>query len=312
MGSDVVVRQIGLGSLDASTPGGVLDVAKEVATPLAKLIEDRQLYKAISGRKYVLVDGWACLAAMLGVMPQEESVEEKDNGDWLAVVRLIRVRDAVVLGRASSICGMDETTWAKRDRYARRSMAVTRATGKACRLAFSWIIHMAGFEGTPFEEMPAAEQPKGVKPPQQKPAPPKPPIEIDAISAVHPASLKVRLYQAMVAREYDAAYQRAIAEDLSIQQDKPNFDEVPDEAVEELIAAIQEGKCDDPRVAMRARGMDEQRISDLIQSWYEDNDCTSWSMLSWDRRGELLTGVEAGAWDVSPEDAEKAAAERLG
>jgi hypothetical protein len=33
-------------------------------------------------------------------------------------------------------------------------MAITRATGKAARLAFSWIVSMSGFEVTPAEEMP--------------------------------------------------------------------------------------------------------------------------------------------------------------
>jgi hypothetical protein len=32
-------------------------------------------------------------------------------------------------------------------------MAQTRATGKACRLAFSWIMLLAGYEVTPAEEM---------------------------------------------------------------------------------------------------------------------------------------------------------------
>jgi len=36
-------------------------------------------------------------------------------------------------------------------------MAATRATGKAYRLAFSWIINLAGYETTPAEEMITAE-----------------------------------------------------------------------------------------------------------------------------------------------------------
>ncbi|MBK8185727.1 MAG: hypothetical protein IPK63_23660 [Candidatus Competibacteraceae bacterium] len=37
-------------------------------------------------------------------------------------------------------------------------MAQTRATGKACRLAFSWIMSLAGYEPTPAEEMPDKQQ----------------------------------------------------------------------------------------------------------------------------------------------------------
>jgi hypothetical protein len=44
-------------------------------------------------------------------------------------------------------------TWGSRPKYARRSMAVTRATGKAFRISFSWIMSLAGYATTPAEEM---------------------------------------------------------------------------------------------------------------------------------------------------------------
>ena len=56
-------------------------------------------------------------------------------------------------GGASALCGMDEPKWASKPDYARRSMAVTRATGKAYRLGFSWIMELAGYASTPAEEM---------------------------------------------------------------------------------------------------------------------------------------------------------------
>lgn len=45
---------------------------------------------------------------------------------------------------------------ANRPRFARRSMALTRATGKACRLALSWIMALAGYQSCPAEEMEGA------------------------------------------------------------------------------------------------------------------------------------------------------------
>jgi hypothetical protein len=77
-----------------------------------------------------------------------------EDGGYEAIVELVRIRDGMVIGRASALCGMDEKTWASRPEYARRSMAVTRATGKAYRLGYSAIIKLAGFEPTPAEEMP--------------------------------------------------------------------------------------------------------------------------------------------------------------
>jgi hypothetical protein len=53
-------------------------------------------------------------------------------------------------------------------------MAQTRATGKACRLAFSWIMSLAGYEPTPAEEIPLSDEPPP-SPPIEPPAPIDPP-----------------------------------------------------------------------------------------------------------------------------------------
>jgi hypothetical protein len=143
-----------LGTLQANTPTGLVKGAVQIANTLAQLIRQQKLASQIHSREYVRVEGWTVLGALLGVIAREESVIEKDDGTYLATVALVRMSDEVVVSRASAECGMDEPTWASRPRYARRSMALTRATGKASRLAFSWIMTMAGFEPTPLEEMP--------------------------------------------------------------------------------------------------------------------------------------------------------------
>jgi hypothetical protein len=145
---------IDIGVVEARSPTEVVAKATEMAKALASIITDRKLFKVIQDRKYVMVEGWSTLGAMIGVMPREVSVGRLEDGGYEAVVELIRTSDGMVVGRASSLCGMDETTWAKRPEYARRSMAVTRATGKAYRLGFSWIMKLAGYEATPAEEIP--------------------------------------------------------------------------------------------------------------------------------------------------------------
>lgn len=148
-----VSNQVQLGSLALANNQSIINRATELSKELSKLIDDRKLFNNISGRKYVRVDGWATLGAMLGVLPREVSVDESETGDFEAVVELIRASDGAVIGRGSAIVGADEKTWASRPRYARRSMAITRATGKAYRLGFSWIMTLAGYEPTPAEEM---------------------------------------------------------------------------------------------------------------------------------------------------------------
>ena len=148
------IEQIQMGSLTAQSSQSIVRMASTIATELASIVESQKLYTVISGKKFVQVEGWTTMGAMLGITPKERQVIVDENGDYEAHVDLIRNSDGVVVGGASSICGTDEKTWASRNRYARRSMAVTRATGKAFRLSYSWIMRLAGYEPTPFEEMP--------------------------------------------------------------------------------------------------------------------------------------------------------------
>ena len=56
----------------AAEPEAVIERAAAVATTLAKVIEDKNLYKDIQGRKHVLVEGWTLLGSMLGVFAHNE------------------------------------------------------------------------------------------------------------------------------------------------------------------------------------------------------------------------------------------------
>lgn len=134
-------------------PSALVERATAVASELAKVVDDRKLYTIIRQKKFVHVEGWNALGAMLGIVPRECNVVEHETGDFEATVELVRVSDGAIIGCGSAIVGMDEKMWATRPRYARRSMAITRATGKAFRLGFSWIMSLAGYEPTPAEEM---------------------------------------------------------------------------------------------------------------------------------------------------------------
>lgn len=146
------------------SPKGKIVYATEIANELYKVIEKQKLYSNIQGKKYIKAEGWATLGTMLNVLPKEERVIEQEDGSFEAWVNLISPTGMVV-GGASALCGMDEARWRSANRYARRSMAITRATGKAYRLTFAFIPAMAGYEVTPAEEMPTYE------PHEKKPLP---------------------------------------------------------------------------------------------------------------------------------------------
>lgn len=178
-------------ALLGETPTEVIERASAMASALADVIEKRKLYSMISGRKYVKVEGWTTLGAMLGVLPREVSCVEREVDGHLefeATIELVRTRDAAVIGRASALCGRDEPTWKSRPRYALKSMAATRATGKAYRLAWSWIVSLAGYEPTPAEEMPH----DGDVPDERPHADPAQAAAIKEIAALHTRIDKAR------------------------------------------------------------------------------------------------------------------------
>lgn len=147
----VTSSSVTLGTLQASNPAALVSGAAEMAHELATVIDKQKLFTVIQGKKFVGVEGWTTLAVMLGCVAREVSTTEQD-GIYIAIVELVRMSDGVCISRASAECG-EEKPWNTRAKYARRSMAQTRATGKACRLAFSWIMSLAGYEVTPAEEM---------------------------------------------------------------------------------------------------------------------------------------------------------------
>ena len=156
---------VSLGTLQAASAVALVQGAREMAGALADVIERQRLSTLINGKIHVNVEGWTTLAVMLGVVAREVQTVEKD-GVYTAVVELVRVNDGACISRASAECG-EEKPWNQRPRYARRSMAQTRATGKACRLAFSWIMALAGYEPTPAEEMPDLRQDEPPEPQRQ-------------------------------------------------------------------------------------------------------------------------------------------------
>ena len=154
-------------ALDRPHPREVIKAATEEANVLAEVIDSRKLYSVIQGRKFVRVEGWVTLATLRGCLPREVSVVEEAEGRYIATVELIRMSDGLVLTRASAECGGDgDNIWKGRPANARRSMAITRATGKACRVAFSWVMALAGFEVTPAEEMDHVGEQTSTRPPQ--------------------------------------------------------------------------------------------------------------------------------------------------
>lgn len=212
--SELRPAAVSMGILSAGTPAALVQGATAMAQELAGVIRSQGLATRIQGREFVQVEGWTTLATMLGVVAREVSTIEdpEREGVYISTVELVRMADGAIISRASAECGdpdeldrYKKPVWANRPRYARRSMAQTRATGKACRLAFSWIMRLAGYEPTPAEEMQQPDLPAATTAPDPKPAPrreaPPPQTNGAPITAKQHTMLEARITELALDRE---------------------------------------------------------------------------------------------------------------
>ena len=132
-------------------PEVVVEKATALATALKGVIVAQGLTSKISGKEYVLVEGWTLLGTMLGVFPVCSWTRPMEDG-WEARVEA-RTLSGAIVGAAEAQCRREETNWAAREDFALRSMAQTRATAKALRLPLGYVAKLAGYESTPAEEM---------------------------------------------------------------------------------------------------------------------------------------------------------------
>lgn len=138
------------------TPQEQVTQATEIANVLSSVIEKQGLFTLIQGKKYIRAEGWQTLGTFLGVVPREKSVVRQEDGSYEAYVEIVKFKDGTIVGGGSALCSRKEKRWGSADEYAVRSMAITRATGKAFRVGFSWIVTLAGYQPTPEEEIPQA------------------------------------------------------------------------------------------------------------------------------------------------------------
>ena len=129
---------------------------RSLVTEVAKACTGPAFRAKIQGKDYPTVQWWTTVGASLGMFPYEvwskKIVDEQGNMAYESFVEVRR--HGLAITSASAICSTSETTWGKRDEYAVKSMATTRATAKAYRLGLSFLAVLAGLEATPAEEMP--------------------------------------------------------------------------------------------------------------------------------------------------------------
>lgn len=143
---------------DAADAGLILERAAKQADGIMKLVRDKRLAINIHGREYLPVEVWTAIATSNGKrldVLATQTTGDRESEDFVAsaCVGLRDVRTGEIVQRAWASVSRKENNWKSRDAFAIESMAQTRAAGKVARLAYGWIVAMAGFKPTPAEEM---------------------------------------------------------------------------------------------------------------------------------------------------------------
>jgi len=109
----------------------------------------------IRGKQYPKIEWWTTVSASLGLFPRTVYAKRLDRDDEVAYEARVEVhRNGVVIAAGEAMCSNREERWSRADEYAIKSMAITRASGKAYRIPLSFLAVMAGLEATPAEEVP--------------------------------------------------------------------------------------------------------------------------------------------------------------
>jgi hypothetical protein len=156
-----------------SDPATALERMTEVSKLLFTVVEDRELYARIGGRKHLLVSAWTTLGAMLGLFPVVAWTRPNETGDGYVARVEVLTRDGRLVGAAEAECSRAERAWKSRDPFALRSMASTRATSRALRGPLEQVVVLAGYEPAGAEEIaetsPASKDDPGPIPPEHRP-----------------------------------------------------------------------------------------------------------------------------------------------
>lgn len=135
-------------------PKELMTYAIEVADTLSAVLEDRGMVQKFGQNKHVKAPGWQLAGSLIGFVSDEGEVKELPDGSFEATMHLRSVSSGKHIASGSARCGVDEPNWRGKPKYARRSMAFTRANGRVYSQNFRWLIELAGFNGTPAEELP--------------------------------------------------------------------------------------------------------------------------------------------------------------
>lgn len=151
-------------SLFSRDPETAFQEAQRLVSIVARRCTGPGYLVNIRGKQYPKIEWWTTVSASLGLFPRVLYAHRLDREDEIAYEARVEVhRNGHVISSGEALCSNREARWQSADEYAIKSMAITRASGKAYRIPLSFLAVMAGLEATPAEEMPVEAAPERVR-----------------------------------------------------------------------------------------------------------------------------------------------------
>lgn len=104
---------------------------------------------------HIMIEAWqfaGFLCQVRGGNSDFELVEGAPIETYKGYAEIVNA-DGEIVASATALCDRGESNWKTRNSYAIASMAATRAQGKAWRMVLGFLVLMAGYSATPWEEM---------------------------------------------------------------------------------------------------------------------------------------------------------------
>ena len=134
------------------------------ATSLMKVVEAKGLYAVIGGKKYLEFEAWQLIATFdRAHADTDDTVPVERNGEIVGYLcRAKIIKDGIRIGGAAQMCGLDAFPCRGKEGSAKDNAAIsaaqTWAAAKACRMLYSSVATLAGYEVTTAEEMKRAQE----------------------------------------------------------------------------------------------------------------------------------------------------------
>lgn len=132
--------------------------AKKIADELVKFVKANDLSVDIAGKNYLYTEAWQFIGeTQLGLTHVPISCDRvvSDNPKEIKYKSVVEIfnQQGTIISRGFAYCSNLEKKKTSFEEYAVASMAQTRGIGKAYRNILAWIVKMAGYEATPYEEV---------------------------------------------------------------------------------------------------------------------------------------------------------------